>query len=100
MIAKDKNMVFTCNAKALNSLLIGVPKLELVKVMNCATTKVIWDKMSSCYEGESKVNWAKIQGFRMLFEPFNMHDDEDIEKYFLRVDEAVNTIRGPDEKLE
>jgi len=29
-----------------------------------------------------------------------MHDDEDIMKYLLRVDEVVNTIRGLDEKLE
>jgi len=29
-----------------------------------------------------------------------MHDDEDISKYFLRVYEVVNTIRGLDEKLE
>jgi len=29
-----------------------------------------------------------------------MHDDEDIAKYLLRVDEVVNNIRGFDEFLE
>ena len=29
-----------------------------------------------------------------------MHDDEDISKYFLRIYEVVNTIRGLDENLD
>jgi len=36
----------------------------------------------------------------MKFESLKMHDDEYISKYFLRVDEVVNTIRGLDEELE
>ncbi len=56
--------------------------------------------MSSFYEGDKKVNQAKLLGIRMKFESLKMHDDEDNAKYFLRVDEIVNTIRGLDEKLE
>ena len=58
-------MEFTCNAKATNALLARLPKLELVKVMDCTTTKSIWDKMSSFYKRDIKVKQAKIQGFRM-----------------------------------
>jgi len=100
VIMKYQKVEFTCNAKAMNSLLVGLPKSELVKVMDCTFAKSIRDKMSSFYEGESMVNKVKLQGFRMQFESLKMHDDEDIIKNFLRVDEVVNTIRGLDEKLD
>jgi len=55
--------------------------------------------MRSYYEGNNMVKQAKLKGFIMLFESLKMYDDEDIEKYILRVDEVVNTIRRIDEKL-
>jgi len=48
--------------------------------MDYMTTKVIWDKMSSFYEGDIKVNQVKLQGCRMKFDYLKMHDDEDIAK--------------------
>jgi len=99
-ITKYQKMEFTCNIKAMNSLLARLPKSELVKVMDCTSSKTIQDKMSCCREGEKKVKKAQIQGFRMKFESLKMHDDEDIAKYLLRVVEIVNTIRGLDNKLE
>lgn len=56
--------------------------------------------MSSCYEGDNMVKKAKLQGFRIKFESLSMHHDEDIAKYFQRIYEFVNTIRGLDEKLD
>jgi len=68
--------------------------------MDCITSKAIWVKTRSSYEGDIKVKKDKIQGFRMKFESLNICDDEYIAKYFLIVDEVVNTIRGLREKLE
>ena len=56
--------------------------------------------MSSYYEVEFKVKKTKPQGYKVQFESLNIHDDEDIENNFLRVDEVVNTIRGLDEKVD
>lgn len=100
MITRDRKIEFTWNSKAMNALLISLPELELVKVTYFTTPKEIWDKMRNYYEGDNKVNQVKLQGFRMKFESLKIHDDEDIAKYFLRVDEVVNTIRGPDEYLK
>lgn len=97
---KDQKMEFTCNAKAMNALLAGLPKSQLVKVMDYASTKEISNNMSNLYEGDSKAKKAKFQGYRMQFESLSMHDDEDIEKYFFRVHEVVNTMRGLHEKLD
>jgi len=68
--------------------------------MDFSTVKAIWYKMKSCYVGDNKVKQANLQGFSMQFETLKMNDVEDIPKYFPRVDEVVNTIRGLDEKLE
>lgn len=100
VITKNHKIEFTCNAKAMNALLVGLPESELVKVMDYTSAKSIWDKMSSCNEGDSKLKQAKLQGFRMKFESLKMHDNEDIAKYFLRDDEVMNNIGGLDEKLE
>jgi len=56
--------------------------------------------MSSFYEGDNKVYKYKFQGYKMQFEFLSLHDDEVIAKYFLRVDDVVNTIRGLDEQLD
>lgn len=100
LVTKDHKFAFRCNVKAMHGLLFGLPKLEIVKVMDFKSTKPIWDKMSIYYEGNNKVNNAKLQGFRIQFESLSMHDDEDIAKYFQGVDEVLNTIRGFDEKLD
>lgn len=55
--------------------------------------------MSSSYEGDSKVKNHKLHCYRMQFEYFKMHEDEEIEKFFLWVDEIVNTIREFDETM-
>jgi len=55
MIIKDQDMVFTCNVKAMNSLLADLPKSKLVKVMYRAIAKSIWDKKSNYYECDNKV---------------------------------------------
>ena len=62
MITNDQKMDFTCNSKTMDSLLGGLPKSKLVKLMDFTFSKAIWDKMSSFYEGDSKVKKTKLQG--------------------------------------
>jgi len=85
-------MEFTCNAKAINSMLASFLESELAKVIDCLILKIIWDQMSNCYERDNEVKKAKLQGFRMQFESLKMHDVEHVWKYFIGVNEVVNNI--------
>jgi hypothetical protein len=67
--------------------------------MGCNTTKEVWDKLKSIYEGHPKVKKVKLQRHREEFENLNMNEKEDISTYVLRVDEVVNAIRGLGEEL-
>jgi hypothetical protein len=62
--------------------------------MHCDSTKEMWDKLKTIYEGDMKVKGAKLQIFRVKFEQLKMNEDENIASYFLRVDEIVNAIKG------
>ena len=37
---------------------------EFVKVMQCISTKAIWDKLKIAYKGDGKVKGAKLQTYR------------------------------------
>jgi hypothetical protein len=50
--------------------------------------------MISSYEGNEKVKDAKIQTHRLKFEKLKMDEDETISKYFLCIEELVNTMKG------
>lgn len=93
-------MEFTYNAKETDALLVVLHESKLVKEMDCKSAKEIWEKMRNYYEGDNEVKKSKLQGFKIKFESLSLNDDEDIAKYFQRVDEVVNTIRGLDEKLD
>jgi hypothetical protein len=60
----------------------------------------MWDKLISSYEGNEKVKDAKLQTYRLKFEQLKMNKDETISKYFLRVEELVNSMKGLGEKIE
>jgi hypothetical protein len=60
----------------------------------------MWDKRISSYEGSEKVNDAKLQTYRLQFEQLNMNEDGTINKFFLRVEELVNVMKGLGEKIE
>ena len=68
--------------------------------MNCNSTKEVWDKLISLYDGDSKVKKAKLQTHRRNFESSKMDDEEDIASYFLQVVEAVNSLKGMEENIE
>jgi hypothetical protein len=82
------------NSKATNSLLNGLGESVYTKFMHCKSAKEIWDKIQNIYEGDSKVKSTKLQTCRGQFEQLKMKEDENIEYYFLRVDEILNEIIG------
>jgi hypothetical protein len=98
--SKDDKLQFRFNAKGMNSILNGLVEAEFVKVMHLETAKAIWDKLISSYEGNEKLKDGKLQTYRLKFEQLNMNEDETVRKYFLRVEELVNSMKGLGEKIE
>jgi hypothetical protein len=72
----------------------GLCESIYTKVIHCKSAKEIWDKLQNIYEGDSKVKATKLQTYRGQFEQLKMKEDENIEAYFLRVDETINAIIG------
>jgi hypothetical protein len=52
------------NSKETNAFLNGLCELVYTKVIHCKSAKGIWDKVQNIYEGDSKVNLAKLQTYR------------------------------------
>jgi hypothetical protein len=97
---KDDKLEFNFNTKAMNVILSGLAEAEFLKVMHLESTKEMWDKLISNYEGNEKVKDAKLQTYRLKFEQLNMKEDETVGKCFLRVEELVNAMKGLGEKIE
>jgi hypothetical protein len=100
LASKDDKLEFSFNAKGMNSILNGLVEAKFVKVMHLDTAKAMWDKLISSYEGNEKVKYAKLQTYRLKFEQLKMNEDETISKYFLRVEELVNAMKGLCEKFD
>eukprot|EP00253_Pinus_taeda_P026066 PITA_26066 len=97
---QDERKAYIANAKALNSITSEIIDFEFIKVMNCNSTKEMWDKLVGLYDGDSKVKKAKLQTHRRQFESLKMEDEEDISLFFLRVAEVINSLKWLDEKIE
>ena len=80
-------------------ILGGITGADFVKVRTCTSTKEIWDKLHTIYEGDDKVKRAKLQPHRRKFEQLCMKEEENIAGYLQRVADVVNTIRGLGEDL-
>jgi hypothetical protein len=100
LASKDDKLEFSFNAKGMNAILNGLPEVEFVKVMHLQPAKEMWDKLIGSYEGNEKVKDSKFQTFRLKFEQLKMNEDEIVRKYFLRVEELVNSMKGLGEKFE
>ena len=97
---KDDKLEFKFNTKAMNSILSGLAEGEFVKVMHLESTKEMWDKLISSYEGNEKVKDAKLQTYILQFEQLKMKEDETVGKYFLRFEELVNAMKALGEEIE
>jgi hypothetical protein len=100
LASKDDKLEFIFNAKGMNAILNGLAEAEFVKVMHIQTAKEMWDKRISSYEGNEKVKEAKLQTYRLKFEQRKIDEDETIRKYFLRVEELVNAMKGLGQNIE
>jgi hypothetical protein len=99
---RDDKLEFSFNAKGkgMNAILNGLAEAEFVKVMHLDTAKAMWDKLINSYEENEKVKEAKLQTYRLKFEQLKMNEDETISRYFLRVEELVNAMKGLGETFD
>ena len=82
LASRDDKLEFSFNAKAMNVIMSGLVEAEFVKVMHLESTKEMWDKLVSSYEGHEKVKDAKLQTYRLKFEQLKMNEDEDVTPWF------------------
>jgi len=68
--------------------------------MQLNTTKAIWDKIIQSYEGYSHVKHSNLQTLKIQYETLNMHSDEIIARYLLRVDKIVNCMKNLGEEIK
>jgi hypothetical protein len=100
LASKYDKLEFRFNAKEINSILSGLAEAEFVKFMHCDSEKAMWDKLISSYEGNEKVKGEKIQTHGLKFEQLKMDEDKNITKYFLRIEELVNTMKYLGETID
>jgi hypothetical protein len=100
LASKDDKLEFRFNDKGMNVILDGLAEAKFVKVMHLQTSKEMWDKLISSYEGNDKVKDVKLQTFMLKFEQLKMNEYDTVRKYFLRVEEPVKSMKGLDEKFE
>ena len=99
LASRDDKLEFSFNAKEMNTILIGLAEAEFVKVMHLESAKEMWDKLVRSYEINEKVKDAKLQTYRLKFEHLKMNEDEIVSKYFLRIEETMNSMKGLGEKI-
>eukprot|EP00253_Pinus_taeda_P014149 PITA_14149 len=95
-----KKKKYELNAKAVTVLLSSLTQSEFMKIMHFKSTKEIWDKIVTSYEGDDQVKRAKLQTLRIRYETLKMRSNESIANYFLRMDEIVNCMRDLGEEFE
>jgi hypothetical protein len=100
LASKYDKLEFSFNAKAMNSILNGLYEAEFVKFMHRDSSKFMWDKLISSYEGNEKMKGKKIQTRRLKFEQLKMDEEENISKHFLRIEELVNTMKVLGEMID
>lgn len=60
----------------MNSIARGMSNSNFTKVMNIKTTKEMWDKLISIYQGDDQVKNVKLQTLRRNFESLKMNEEE------------------------
>lgn len=60
------------NSKAKNAIMCGLVDSRLLKVTSCSFARDVWEKLRNIYEGDNKVNKAKIKIFKSIFETLRM----------------------------
>ena len=63
VVDTTERRLMECNAKAVYAIQGGLIGSEFVKVMHCASTREISNKLKNVYEGDGKVKVSKIQTY-------------------------------------
>jgi hypothetical protein len=100
LIDKDVNKLEENDWRDGNVILNGLTKSIHLKFMQYESTQGIWNKLQNIYEGDSKVEGAKLQTLRSKFKQLNMKEDEDIEAYFIQFNEVMNGIIGLGDEMK
>ena len=56
----DEIEYYENNARVVNAILAGLSETKFFKVMNYTLAKEMWDKLATVYQGDSKVQQAKL----------------------------------------
>ena len=67
--------------------------------MQLNIAKEIWDKIIMIYEGDVKVNSAKLQTLIIQYEKLIMHNEESIASFFLCLYDIVDWMRNLGETI-
>jgi hypothetical protein len=57
----NEKKLMSCNSKSIHVILGALAPTIARKVMGCNTSKEVWDKLKSIYEGDPKVKQVKLQ---------------------------------------
>jgi hypothetical protein len=87
------NKICNDNSREVNAIVAGLTNSICVKSIRCKSAKEIWEKLEVVYEGDNKVEDAKLQTYRTQFENLKMKEEENNVESFHRVDEVVDSIR-------
>jgi hypothetical protein len=58
---KDGKKLAENNSRAKNAIQNGVDESIFTKIMHCESTKEMWDKLKTIYEGDEKFKETKLQ---------------------------------------
>ena len=67
------------NAKAKYLLMYALSKSQYDKIISCDSTKEIWDRLQTLYEGTNQVKETKINMLVHQYEMFKMLEHENID---------------------
>ena len=70
------------------------------RVVNCSTTKEVWDTLEATHEGTNQVKMAKIQMLVSKLESSRMLEEKTIGEFYTKITEIVSSLLGLGEKID
>lgn len=66
----------------------------LINVQDLDTTRDMWEKLKTIYDGDSHVQKAKVDSLKGNFDDMRMKENENIDQYSQIMKDVVATIKG------
>ncbi|GAU46070.1 hypothetical protein TSUD_180060 [Trifolium subterraneum] len=86
--------------KVKNYLFQSIDRTILETILNCETSRDIWEAMRRKYQGSTKVKRAQLQSLRREFEFLAMGESETVNEYFARTLSIANRMTTQGERME